>query len=411
MTNTVVIGAGLSGLVAAIRLARGGRTVTLLTKGLGGLQLSQGTIDVLGYAPERVDAPIDATASLPATHPYKVLGPAAITAGIAYVQELLGDLLVGNADRNVLLPTAVGALRPTCLIPPSMTAGVVTGGIRYVLVGFRQLKDFYPKLCAGNLERQTTPAGDQITARGVILDLPAIDDMADSSALAYARALDDPSYRTKLAAVLKPMLEDGEVVGLPAILGHRDHGAHRHLEELLGHAVFEVPLPPPGVPGIRLNEALTTLAKEAGVRIVAGAKVVGFESADGRIVSVGQATAGRVRQYAADAFVYAPGGFESGALAMDSYGTVTESTFGLPLHGLGPDLVTAEDPGNQALFRVGVGVDSGMRVVDTAGHAPYSNLYAAGGILAGALRWTEKSGEGIALASAVVAADSILKGA
>ena len=411
MTNTVVIGAGLSGLVAAIRLARGGRTVTLLAKGLGGLQLSQGTIDVLGYAPERVEAPIDATASLPATHPYKVLGPVAITAGVAYAQDLLGDLLVGNADRNVLLPTAVGALRPTCLIPPSMTAGVVTGGIRYVLVGFRQLKDFYPKLCAGNLERQTTPAGDPITARGVILDLPAVEDMADSSALAYARAMDDPSYRTKLAAILTPMLEDGEVVGLPAILGHRDPGAHRHLEQLLGHAVFEVPLPPPGVPGIRLNEALTALAKEAGVRFVSGAKVVGFESAGGKIISVGQATAGRIRQYAADAFVYAPGGFESGALSMDSYGTVTETIFGLPLHGLGPDLITAGDPGNQALFRVGVGVDSTMRVIDPAGKVPYSNLYAAGGILAGATRWTEKSGEGIALASAVVAADSILKGA
>jgi len=411
MSNTVVIGAGLSGLVAAIRLARGGHTVTLLTKGLGGLQLSQGTIDVLGYAPERVDAPIDATASLPASHPYRVLGPTAIAAGVAYVQELLGDRLVGNADRNVLLPTAVGALRPTCLVPPSMTAGVVTGGIRYVLVGFRQLKDFYPKLCAGNLERQTTPAGGPITARGVILDLPAIENMADSSALAYARALDDPSYRTRLAAALKPLLQDGEVVGLPAILGHRDAGAHRHLEELLGHAVFEVPLPPPGVPGIRLNEALTALAKQAGVRIVAGAKVVGFESADGKVVSVGQATAGRIRQYAADAFVYSPGGFESGALTMDSYGTVTETIFGLPLHGLGPDLVTAGDPGDQALFRVGVGVDASMRVVDPSGHVPYSNLYAAGGILAGATRWAEKSGEGIALASAVVAADSILKGA
>ncbi len=410
MTGTVVIGAGLSGLVAAIKLARGGRTVTLLTKGLGGLQLSQGTIDVLGYAPARVDTPVDASASLPETHPYRVLGPTAITAGVTYVQELLGDRLVGSPGQNVLLPTAVGALRPTCLVPPSMTAGVVTAGIRYVLVGFRQLKDFYPKLCAGNLERQTTPAGDAIVARGVILDLPATEDMADSSALAYARALDDPAYRAKLAAALKPLLRDGEVVGLPAILGHRDPGAHRHLEQLLDHPVFEVPLPPPGVPGIRLNEALTALAKEAGVRIVAGAKVVGFEAADGKVVSVGLATAGRIRQYAADAFVYAPGGFESGALSMDSYGTVTETIFGLPLHGLGPDLVTADDPGNQALFRVGVGVDATMRVVDPAGHAPYSNLYAAGGILAGATRWTEKSGEGIALASAVVAADSILKG-
>lgn len=411
MADVVVIGAGLAGLVAAIRLARAGRKVTLLTKGLGGLQLSQGTVDVLGYAPERVDSPIAAAASLPATHPYRVLGPDAVSAGVAYAQELLGDRLVGAATHNVLLPTAVGALRPTCLVPPSMAAGVVTGGIKYVLVGFRQLKDFYPKLCAANLERQTAPNGDPIIARAVMLDLPAVADMADSSALAYARALDDPSYRAKLASALKPQLREGEVVGLPAILGHRDAGAHRHLEQLLEHAVFEVPLPPPGVPGIRINEALTALAKEAGVRIVAGAKVVGFESAGGKIISVGQATAGRIRQYAADAFVYAPGGFESGALAMDSYGTVTESTFGLPLHGLGPDLVTAEDPGDQALFRVGVGVDSGMRVVDTAGHAPYSNLYAAGGILAGALRWTEKSGEGIALASAVVAADSILKGA
>ena len=411
MPDTVVIGAGLSGLVAAIRLARAGQAVTLLTKGLGGLQLSQGTIDVLGYAPQRVEAPLEAAASLPASHPYSVLGSAAVTAGIAYAQELLGDHLVGTVDRNVLLPTAVGSLRPTCLVPTSMAAGVVTGGIRYALVGFRQLKDFYPKLCAGNLERQTAPSGEAISARGLVIDLPAVEGMADSSALGYARAIDGSAYRAKLAATLKPLLEDGEVVGLPAILGYRDAAAHRHLEELLDHAVFEVPLPPPGVPGMRLNEALTTLAKQAGVRIVAGAKVVGFETSGGKILSVGQATAGRVRQYAADTFVYAPGGFESGALSMDSYGTVTETIFGLPLHGLGPDLVTADDPANQALFRVGVGVDARMRVVDPAGTAPYSNLYAAGGVLAGAIRWSEKSGEGIALASAVAAADSILKGA
>ncbi|HET7725446.1 MAG TPA: glycerol-3-phosphate dehydrogenase subunit GlpB [Propionibacteriaceae bacterium] len=411
MPDTVVIGAGLSGLVAAIRLARAGRRVTLLAKGLGGLQLSQGTIDVLGYVPERVDAPLEGVASLPETHPYRVLGSAAISAGVDCATELLGEHLVGTVDRNVLLPTAVGSLRPTCLVPTTMTAGIVTGDMRYALVGFRQLKDFYPKLCAGNLERQTAPGGQPISARGIIIDLPAVEGMADSSALGYARAMDGSAYRVSLAATLKPLLQDGEVVGLPAILGYRDQTAHRHLEELLDHPVFEVPLPPPGVPGMRLNEALTTIAKRAGVRIIAGARVVNFEASGGRIVSVGQATAGRVRQYAADSFVYAPGGFESGALSMDSYGNVTETVFGLPLHGLGGDLVTADEPADQPLFRVGVGVDPSMRVVDPAGNAPYSNLYAAGGILAGAIRWSEKSGEGIALASAVTAADSILKGA
>ena len=55
MTRVVVIGAGVSGLVAAIRLARAGASVSLLAKGTGGLQLSQGTADILGYAPERVE--------------------------------------------------------------------------------------------------------------------------------------------------------------------------------------------------------------------------------------------------------------------------------------------------------------------------------------------------------------------
>ncbi len=411
MTDVVVIGSGLAGLVAAIKLGRAGKSVTLISKGLGGLQLSQGTVDVLGYNPDRVTDPVAASATMPSTHPYSVLGADAVRAGVLYVQDLLKDHLVGDPARNVFLPTAVGALRPTCLVPPTMAAGIVTGGITYALVGFRQLKDFYPELCAANLARQTAPDGGTISARAITLDLPAVADMADSTALAYGRAMDDPAYRQKVASILKPQLADGEVVGLPAILGYRDATAHRHLEELLGHPVFEIPLPPPGVPGMRLNEALVAAAKQAGVRFVSGAKAVGIVTEGDRVVSVGQATAGRVRQYTADAFVYAPGGFESGALSMDSYGTVTDTVFGLPLVGLGDDLVTADSPAEQKLFRVGVGVDPSMRVVDSTGHVAYRNLFAAGGILAGAIRWTEKSGEGIALASAVTAADSILKGA
>ena len=37
MSDVVVIGAGLAGLTAALRLARAGQSVTLVTKGPGGL--------------------------------------------------------------------------------------------------------------------------------------------------------------------------------------------------------------------------------------------------------------------------------------------------------------------------------------------------------------------------------------
>ncbi len=40
MRDAIVIGSGLAGLTAALRLAKGGKTVSLISKGPGGLQLS-----------------------------------------------------------------------------------------------------------------------------------------------------------------------------------------------------------------------------------------------------------------------------------------------------------------------------------------------------------------------------------
>ena len=95
---------------------------------------------------------------------------------------------------------------------------------------------------------------------------------------------------------------------------------------------------------------------------------------------------------------------------MDSHGAIRERVFGLPLSAsdafalVGPDF-WAPHP----LFAVGVLTDADGRPV--AGAEPVlSNLYAAGGLLAGAERWCEKSGDGIAVASAVRAADAIIEG-
>ena len=45
------------------------------------------------------------------------------------------------------------------------------------------------------------------------------------------------------------------------------------------------------------------------------------------------------------------------------------------------------------------------------GAVVHTNLYVAGGIIAGSERWREKSGDGIAVATAVRAADHITGGA
>ncbi|MFT4296437.1 MAG: glycerol-3-phosphate dehydrogenase subunit GlpB [Micropruina sp.] len=421
MTRVVVIGAGVSGLVAAIRLARAGAAVTLLAKGTGGLQLSQGTVDILGYAPDRVQRPLDALAGFAEAnpgHPYGFLDAELVGASASYLAELVGpDLLVGDPAVNLQLPTAVGAIRPTALAAPSMTAGACIDGAQFVIVGLKQLKDFYPELVAYNLNRTELPGtgsagGGRLTARPAMLDFPARAGEVDSSGLTYARALDDPDTRRRFAQALKPLLGDGESVGLPAVLGLDDHSAWAEIAELVGAPVFEIPLPPPSVPGMRLNRTLTALAKAAGVRVVPGSKVTGFRSSGDSVACVQLATAGGLREFAADAFLLATGGFESGALSADSYHNVRESIFDLPLRVPEGRLVHGDYWGApQPLFTVGVETDAAMRVRHPGGDVVYANLYAAGGILAGATRWQEKSGEGIALASAVRAADSILAAA
>ncbi|TML98506.1 MAG: FAD-binding protein, partial [Actinobacteria bacterium] len=51
--DVVVIGVGTAGLTAGTRLAEGGARVCVVAKGVGSTHLAPGTIDVLGYGPDR----------------------------------------------------------------------------------------------------------------------------------------------------------------------------------------------------------------------------------------------------------------------------------------------------------------------------------------------------------------------
>ncbi|MGH2877531.1 MAG: FAD-binding protein, partial [Solirubrobacteraceae bacterium] len=232
--DAVVIGAGVAGLVAAVRLAQAGARVCVVAKGVGCTHLAPATIDVLGYLHgERVDEPLAALTRLAPDHPYALLGADAVSEALRWFSgtvdagPLPGYRYVGTPGRNVLLPTALGALRPSALVPATMAAGDASGLRSVAVVGSRALRDFHASLCAANLHA----AG--VDARAVETELES--DLADANLLGVARRFDDAEWRSRFCARLSPLLGDSEHVGLPAMLGLRDpHGAHADVERRLG---------------------------------------------------------------------------------------------------------------------------------------------------------------------------------
>lgn len=399
--DAVVIGAGVAGLTAATRLAEGGARVCVLAKGVGSTHLAPGTIDVLGYAPDRVDEPGRALGSLPADHPYAVVG-GDVADALAWFAErvaagpLPGYRYVGGLERNLLLPTAVGARRPSALVPETMAAG--DGDASVCILGARTLRDFHASLCAANLER----AG--VAARAVDVELQV--DRADQNALGLARRFDDAAWRAAFAAQVTPLLGAAERVGVPAVLGAADpHGVWDDLQQRLGRAVFEIPTLPPSVPGMRVFEVLRAALRAAGGRLILGSEAVGAEREGGRVTAVSAHAAGRDVRYCADWFVLATGGFASGGIALDSRWVTRESVFGLPLRGVpgpGEPRFVNDYLAEQPLARAGVAVDGDLRAEGV------ENVLVAGAALAGAVPWREGSGEGIALASGYRAAQVAL---
>ena len=427
--DVAVVGAGLAGLATAIRLADAGARVVVLAEGNGAIHWAGGPMDI-AVAPGAA-RPAEALRALERTkrHPYAVLG-ADVAPALEWFEALVaagGLPYVGSLDAPYgALPTGIGGTRPVSIVPESQAAALDPWAPdeRLVVAGQAGFKDFWPRAVAGSLSRPEVWGGLGRPARvdGVAPDWPGLAERRNLNALRIAEAFDDASWcAAALDLTARAVAATGRGplrVALPAVLGLRRHPeVLAEAVERLGAPVIEVPLVPPGIPGIRLHDVLRTALRARGGRILVGERVARVETTGRMVTAIATAAATRELVTRVGALVLATGGVAGGGLVGEPEGDIRETILGLPVDGppIGQWLAGDPlDPGSLPIASAGLRTDDSLRPIDPAWPKDgplFDNVRVVGGLLAGQRVMIERCGDGVALASAWRAAASLGGGA
>ena len=436
-SEVLVVGGGLAGITSAITAAREGADVRLVCHKRTSLRQASGLIDGLGYVPARSEpgeadaitqrrkdfrtvradrgeytgplvSPFDEVDDLPPDHPYSILGPEALREGLALFDDLTGDMYRGgHTERNALVPTFGGTVKPTARYPRAAAAGLASDSRPMAVVGFRSITDFDARMVANSLELAGVPF--EVTGAEVAFAESFGSDAKITrlvKALDHDEPIDGTPARTALADAVDPHLDAAERVGFPALLGDDNTAEVRaDLGDRLGVDVFELPMGPPSLLGLRLEDRLYDALDAEGVRFQTGTPVVGYDSSNGkRIDSVRVDHKGREVPYYADQYVLATGGFVGKGLDSDRE-AVREPVFDchVPHPDDRYDWFVDDAFGDHPFARFGIRPNTSMQPLDADGNPEFENLYAAGSVVGGADVAREKSASGVSLATAIVA--------
>jgi len=418
-TDIAVVGSGLAALTAVRALRQAGRDVTLVWPGLTSLYFLAATVDVLGYADVgaggAVQNPSDGVARLIAEHPdhpYALAGLPALQAGLALLLDWFKEAGLdwqGSPTRNLMLPTATGTPKPSCLVPVTMAAGDLDDPMPIVLCGFAGYQDFAPELAASNLQRSWAKGSRRVTA--VRIGLPGFNPDRLFTSIDIARRFEEPSFVTEVGALIQAAIPAGPVrIGLPAVLGlTRTRDIHAALMARAGHPVFEIPTLPPSVPALRLFDRLRKQLQETGTELIWAAPAHAAEVHNRRCTRISLKAAGREQPLEARAFILALEDWVDGAFRAGVH-LVREPFFGnvIAEHPKPADRTAPSLFSPQPYAQLGYRVTDHLQPADEAGTPLADNVFIAGGAIAGYDPSGTKSRGGMAVATGYRAAQEAL---
>lgn len=414
-SDIIVVGAGLAGLTAALVAAQAGKNVTLLAAGAGALSIGSGCIDVLGYVNGKAvqGDPLDAIAQLPPDHPYQLIGRPAVQGALDFFDQLChaGQWpLLTTEHKNYWLPTIMGTLKPSYLCPPSSNGLSLEQARSVAVLGIEGIKDCQPELIAQQLGNYPHLKDKNYSC--LSLPSPFGKTHRNISPLDVARHVNTSQGLEWLVHGLKALRFNADVLLLPPICGTRARSdAWAALQQALGCKVIEMLSIPPGVGGLRLRELFMQALHNYPVNIVENTRVHSARVDKGHCTALLASCSTDSMEYSADAFIIATGGFLGEGLLAQA-GSAQECIFKLPVDGpaVVEDWSAPDIFGQHAFARMGVRANSRLAPLNLSdtNQELLSNVHFAGRILGGYDFASEKSGNGVALATGWHAAKQVV---
>jgi glycerol-3-phosphate dehydrogenase subunit B len=262
--DVVVVGAGLSGLVAAGAAAHRNLKVALVATGAGSF--------VTGPAWLKAKEIQQASAAPDLGEAIEYFCELASLAGCPYA----GDISVTR-----FLPSILGDFHSVALAPLTLWNAELRIGISTAIVGICGLSSFDENFMAERLTEQARliTSGCTYTARQISLSR---DMGVPVTTLRIAQCFDrDPAFREELMSALRAAASGFKRILVPGILGLETSAEQiAEFERELGCQVGEIPTLPPSIPGLRVYHHLESCLHRIGVELYRGFPVNKVEIQD-----------------------------------------------------------------------------------------------------------------------------------
>ena len=402
--DTIIIGGGLSGLVAGIDLVRKGQKCLIVSSGQSALHFFSGSLELYGTS----DEPLKAIASLGPEHPYSKLGVENIEALAARVKPFMAELGLyfrGNTENNHLRLAPLGVMKRAWLTLDEFASFQSAEELpwkKVTLLNIDGFLDFHTSYIAAGL------ADKGVECSISSISMPQLDKLRENPtemrSTNISKVLTGDLIGT-LAARINEKIDGADAVLMPAVIGLTGCSEVVRLRELVDRPLHFLATLPPSVPGIRMQLMLKRYFQKQGGVYMLGDSVVSGRFEGNCLKAIKTLNHGET-EFEADNFILASGSFFSKGLVANQ-NEVMEPVFGL-------DVDAAADRGQwydrnmfnaQPYMSFGVATDESFRAKRNGDVV--ENLYAAGAILSGFNPIKEGCGAGVSILTALHVAELI----